>query len=92
MKFAELVNNAFYGYMEEDFPSEGLGMNEYELLGHSLLEGDKLAEFLFSELKDTFDPNASEQQQISEAMRAIEMAIRQLESAREAVRWSPTQS
>lgn len=40
--------------------------------------GDTLAEFIALELADTFDPNASNTQQLDEAVRVIDKAINQL--------------
>jgi hypothetical protein len=47
--------------------------------------GDTLAKFITAELKDTFDPEASDAQQLLEALRVLTVAANQLEEVRHAL-------
>lgn len=52
--------------------------------------GDTLAHFVALELAETFDPDASEEDQVSEAVRAIDRATRDLQSVICALERTPT--
>lgn len=47
--------------------------------------GDTLAQFLARELKDTFDPDASDEEQLREGVRALTSSIRELSGVRDAL-------
>lgn len=48
--------------------------------------GDTLAEFIFRELQDTYDTDASDEQQLAEAVRVMTSAREELEAVEEAFR------
>ena len=48
-------------------------------------EGDTLAKFIVLELKDTFDPDATREEQIEEARRVLNNAIRDIEQVIQAL-------
>lgn len=52
----------------------------YEIPGQLVCD-DTLALFVVRELKDTFDPNATNEEQLKEAIRVIELAAEQLDLA-----------
>ena len=47
--------------------------------------GDGLAKFIFTELKETFDENATLEVNADEGVRVMNMAIRELEAVRDAI-------
>lgn len=48
--------------------------------------GDTLAEFIFRELQDTYDPEASDEQQLAEAVRVMTTARQELEAVETTLR------
>jgi hypothetical protein len=73
MKLVDLLSkaNKYYpdGFLAEYYDSDGNIVDG---------QGDTLAEFIVKELKDTFDPDASDEDQIREAIRAMETAKRDI--------------
>jgi hypothetical protein len=74
MKFIELLelaNEAYSdGFLMEAYKGEGVPVD--------LKCGDTLASFLVIELKETFDPDASDQKQLETAHHAVFMAQAEL--------------
>ena len=79
----ELVKKVAKGY------SDGLVLSYWDFQKETCKEnhkaGDSLAGFIAKELKDTFDRNASDSQQIDEAKRVLLSAASQLESTAQAL-------
>lgn len=48
------------------------------------MDGDGLAEFIYCELKETYDAGAPEEDQVMEAVRVMQVARRQLEAVEDA--------
>ncbi|HKS75083.1 MAG TPA: hypothetical protein VJQ82_17885 [Terriglobales bacterium] len=75
MKLVELLERASQGY-----PDEYLRENYDRTTGERKRgSGDTLAEFIVVELSETFDPEASDEEQIVEAVRVLEGAINELQ-------------
>jgi len=75
MKLVDLLNKASAGY-DDDFLSEYFDTDTGDLKeGH----GDTLAEFIVVELTETFDSDGDDEDQMSEAVRVMERAKRDLE-------------
>ena len=72
----DLLNMANKGYPDE-FLSEYYDTNTGE---RRQGDGDTLARFIGTELRDTFDAHASRAEQIEEAHRVLNNAIRDLEN------------
>jgi PHD/YefM family antitoxin component YafN of YafNO toxin-antitoxin module len=47
--------------------------------------GDSIAEFIYYELKETFDPKLSDEEQVDEALRYLRRGVGELEYAQEAL-------
>ncbi|MDZ4263793.1 MAG: hypothetical protein U1B30_15860 [Pseudomonadota bacterium] len=74
MTLVELLNIANQGY--PDMTLEQLYNHETgEPVDNADEIGDTLALFILRELRDTFNPDASEDVQVGEAIRVVEMAI-----------------
>ncbi len=90
MKLIELVRICEEGYTT-DFPESSLLALVNPREGTPLLKlpspiGDTLALFIVRDLAETFDPDASDEQQLAEAIRAMEMARTNLENVVSALR------
>ena len=82
LALVELLNMANKGYPDE-FLSEYYDMNTGE---RRQCDGDTLAKFIVTELRDTFDAHASHAEQIEEAHRVLNNAIRDLENVARALK------
>lgn len=81
LTLVELLNLANEGY-SDGFLSEYYDTKTGECRDG---EGDTLAKFIVLELKDTFDPDATREEQMEEANRALNNAIDDLERVIQAV-------
>lgn len=84
MKLLELITTCDEGY-RQDFSESSLLEFVHKKTGRPLERlpspiGDTLALFIVRELAETFDPEATDQQQIVEAIRVIERAKSNLDS------------
>ena len=81
MKLVELLNKANEGY------DDGFLENYFDPKTGDFIQGkgDVLAEFIVVELSETFDSKASDEAQIQEALRAMEMARGDISSVIEAL-------
>ena len=76
MQLVDLLNKANKGY------KDGYLENYFDPKTGEFVQGkgDTLAEFIVVELQETFDPKASDEAQINEALRAMDMARRDIDS------------
>lgn len=77
MTFRELVAKADEGYRDNTLDLMSFVLPNGKIKRE---KGDALALFIVLELKDTFDADASDDDQLSEAYRVIEVAIEQLQN------------
>jgi len=75
MKLVELLNKANEGY------EDGYLENYFDPKTGEFIQGkgDTLSEFIVVELSETFDPDADDETQIAEAIRAMDMTKRDIE-------------
>lgn len=78
MKLKQLIDRASAGYGSDGILALMCNTEGHEAPG-AAQEGDTLALFILRELKDTFDSEASDKDQVIAARRAIEMAGNQLD-------------
>ena len=85
MNLVDLLNiaNAGYGHNElvDDFYNPVTGEIPEDADGR----GDSLALYIVRELKDTFDPNATDDAQLAEADRIMQEGIHDLQDVRKAL-------
>jgi len=76
MKLVDILNIANEGY-----PDGFLAVYYHPSTGKSKRgSGDTLAQFIVREIQDTYDPDASDMQQLAEARRVMSNARREVES------------
>jgi len=75
MTLVELLNQANEGY------EDGYLENYFDPKTGEFVQGkgDTLSEFIVVELSETFDPDADDETQLSEALSAMDMAKRDIE-------------
>ena len=75
MTLVELLNKANEGY------EDGYLENYFDPKTGEFVQGkgDTLSEFIVVELSETFDPDADDEAQLSEALSAMDMAKRDIE-------------
>lgn len=81
----EIVNRAYSddGAIKRAFEAETGSIDE-------LLVGDSLAVFIAREIKETYDPDATREQQLEEAYRVMSVAHEQLENVLNALAMAST--
>jgi hypothetical protein len=85
MKLIDLMKRANAGY-----PDEYLGQYFQYKTGEPVEgTGDTLAEFIVRELAETFDPDASDEDQIDQAVKVLEEATSDLNGVMAALRGQP---
>ncbi len=88
MKLVEILNRANQGYFEGEAdiggPAEYYDPETGDFNPGG--SGDTLAKFVVIELRETFDPNASDEVQIEEAQRVMKRAIMDLSGVYRALR------
>jgi hypothetical protein len=75
MRLVELLERTSQGYPDQ-YLREYYDRQTGERKSGS---GDTLAEFVVIELSETFDPDASDQEQIDEAVRVLQGSIKELQ-------------
>jgi hypothetical protein len=78
--------NKLIAVANKAYPDGMVAQNFNPLTGTAIKKnmGDSLAKFIVVELCETYDANASRKDQIAEAVRAMDTAIREMEAVRDA--------
>ena len=78
MKLNELINRAAVGYPDAQLLE--YWDSAHERPRNNRDGGDTLARFIVIEMAETFDPDASDEEQINEAVRVINRAIADMQA------------
>jgi hypothetical protein len=88
MKLKQIIEIADQAYSDDDAVERAFAAETGSI--DELLVGDSLAVFIAREIKETYDPDATREQQLEEAYRVMSVAHEQLENVLNALAMAST--